>query len=1170
MANTNIKNSVYEAIDVIVGKRIEDLHLDKTIKCNIIKCVDSAARRYKVSYLGGEIIAYANDDTAYFSDMEVYVNVPQGDFSNKKWIIGRVSTTDLSTIDIAIGGNLNQYDVIGKNVVNVNENIFTPFTITSAARDNIDGNLQNIQILYDISDPINNKLSIDADAIEIYTEQANSILISADFSTNLVASQPKRKNISGDFGLIVRFGIKQGSSYENMRGKWEKLEPNTQIKVDDLGDLATDWERFIDENNIIRLQNFILTENELHNDTRNLLANEYIPKLMAFQTWLMPRVDKETNTLVEQYLLLWNEMCDLEIITQEQLEDIYKDWWEQKYVGWQEQLYSCVLNTSQMLGDYYNFRNSRQSFIVNLLSEEGLNNQTFIRIQQIIFYSNNWIIDAGNAQLYADDIKLDNINISFLKQKKNLDSEYQLSITTPDGIIFENHQIYSDAITQLLVQAKLTYNNEDVTSLSNILWFRKNSSITMDSMQYSTVGGTGWERLDQAASPTFIIQQSKTLNYENIYKVVGMPTPDIILELEFKIYNKDYQHNIFILVNGVQDFSVDNSDKILTCNVDGSTLPIENYTYTWYKTVNGETTKIPTNEDWPVNQIVVSRNDFSDKIFIECRVNIIETEQEIGSANITLVIGQEIILKNNTIEIINGDQVFQYSESGVAPTSDRYVEPLVPRKLSCNFYNVSGGLIDPGTYNVWWIYPTENTLIELPQGLETTNILTASEAPVNIKEDYNYNYTNNQITCCIQFKDETNPGIYTQQTNFFFGKMGDIGTNGTDVIAKLTSIQDTIFTTADTQDLTLHPLTMIVDRTQQETGAITYQSRWNNGLPTTNNILDFKLYRRNTLIDPSEYKSVQWSVANNGGTSKIFKVTSAVENSQYKAQIALNEKFVEHIGENYYTNQIIKCQANLPINDNSYQTYYGYYPIPLIIYYGNHDWSVGIDKNTTLRQVVYNADGRNPQYDKNLGIGLKFYGLDNSNKPDMPDIKLKLKWAPHGGIASKSKPAESYPSFSLGTTNDMIVTTERMKDQAEAEIKYEQDQLKKQYYGNDIEEEEQTHYTTLGLLYTIKGTDDSYEYTLNQLKIDYQNQIYGQWFPDAADEYVVDDIVYYQYYKLPQENQPGIESLYYQIYNDLTPQTEAVYVNIIEDMVNYFTTINQGGSIKRALGSNFN
>ena len=135
------------------------------------------------------------------------------------------------------------------------------------------------------------------------------------------------------------------------------------------------------------------------------------------------------------------------------------------------------------------------------------------------------------------------------------------------------------------------------------------------------------------------------------------------------------------------------------------------------------------------------------------------------------------------------------------------------------------------------------------------NIWRHKTAPLAIKEKYNYNYTNNQIICNILYKD----GVYSKETNLFFGKMGDVGTNGTDVVAKITPIQN--ISLSNSQDLTVNLLAMIAHKVPQTSNGqeiqYKYNAEWNNGLSINSNILDFKLYRRNNLINPSEYKNVK-------------------------------------------------------------------------------------------------------------------------------------------------------------------------------------------------------------------------------------------------------------------------------------------------------------------------
>jgi len=219
MANTNIKDSIYEAIDVIVGKRIEDLHLDKTIKCNIIACLDSATKKYKISYAGGETIAYAQSESVYFPNTEVYVTIPQGNFSNKKWIIGRTSEISSSIEQDISDSTLSQYSVLGNNVVSLATDQKV-FTITSAAPNDNISDFQHTKILYNSNNNINNYLNIDVNAIEVYKHRAQGLLVGANFSTNLIASQPNKRNNSGDYGIIINIATKNsGEKYMNMTEK---------------------------------------------------------------------------------------------------------------------------------------------------------------------------------------------------------------------------------------------------------------------------------------------------------------------------------------------------------------------------------------------------------------------------------------------------------------------------------------------------------------------------------------------------------------------------------------------------------------------------------------------------------------------------------------------------------------------------------------------------------------------------------------------------------------------------------------------------------------------------------------------------------------------------------------------------------------------------------------
>ena len=58
---------------------------------------------------------------------------------------------------------------------------------------------------------------------------------------------------------------------------------------------------------------------------------------------------------------------------------------------------------------------------------------------------------------------------------------------------------------------------------------------------------------------------------------------------------------------------------------------------------------------------------------------------------------------------------------------------------------------------------------------------TSTELIFDIAEFYNEEYQNNQVTCQIVFNGE----IISKDTNLLFTKIGENGTNGTDIVARI-------------------------------------------------------------------------------------------------------------------------------------------------------------------------------------------------------------------------------------------------------------------------------------------------------------------------------------------------------------------------------------------------
>ena len=100
--------SVYEenfcrAVDTIIAERLKELTFDKTINCTIIELADKENGKYYVTDGSSKFYAYVNDDKAsYRKNTSVQVLIPEGNFNNKKLIIGKSTEDDESSWQLAV------------------------------------------------------------------------------------------------------------------------------------------------------------------------------------------------------------------------------------------------------------------------------------------------------------------------------------------------------------------------------------------------------------------------------------------------------------------------------------------------------------------------------------------------------------------------------------------------------------------------------------------------------------------------------------------------------------------------------------------------------------------------------------------------------------------------------------------------------------------------------------------------------------------------------------------------------------------------------------------------------------------------------------------------------------------------------------------------------------
>ena len=899
---SNIQESIFSAIDTIVQNRIESIKADKTILVTIVNCSNPLTREYKASYSGGYIWVYAQESTAYVTGDSVYVLVPQGDFTQKKIILGKTITGDGDSNVSYMSSMLSDYSLIGKNIISDPKNI----------TDNGEIGLTSYKdaclvTLYDRADweqngtgNIPKMLDVDNDSFKIYLEQAEAVLIEAAFRTNLPTSHKKKS--SGEYGLSFSLAFK------------DKDNPDI--------------------------------------------------------------------TNIREY----------------------------------------VISNSSMEGNPFNYvRDTSQNLVLPIDIEN------FLYIDKIQAYSRGFVTknDLNIIEDNPNNIYISNIQIYGLKQI----SAEGLTLTFPEGAIFKSY----DTTEYVTVYADLEIEDVDVTEHTNFLWFKEDSRVTSaESAGYKAEGGIGYKLLDgETASHRFYANDNKA--YENKYKCIARYGDESIFKDTFVLNNTASQINAEITSNLGTKFSFDRGNPTLTCNIskkddngEDILLNLEDYFFLWsktdsydktivfnetaadveeqisklkqeaeenntgydYSTISSLNSRVAELTDvdciigenvftYPVNKIE-GKATFKCMIYKREGATSVDNMPYMGFASIILQNEDTALPGDYVVSIINGDQVFQYSESGVSPASARNVDPIVINPLEYKFYDPQGLEVDKSTYTCYWKFPLENTLLVAPAENVVKNeatglyeYLKADAYKFSIEDNYNYNAINNQIELVVSYAGRTYIGI----TNFTFSKIGDNGTNGTDMFAKIipseNKINKELFTNA--------VATLCVDE-----GITNATAVWNNLWATDANssaLIDTTTFQLALYQNNNEYSFTQiptWKISKT--TNQKSQVFSAITNGilTYKKDVKSYK----------YREQIIGAEVTI---DNS--TYRAFYGVPIIEYVKKQskNYRISIDYQTLLKSVTYNSAGSSPSYNTNQGVKLITKNINGEIIP------VKVSWYAEGG-----------------------------------------------------------------------------------------------------------------------------------------------------------------------------
>lgn len=1072
MAN-NIQKSINDAISTIVSRRIDALALDKTVIGIIDSYVDPGQGIYKIKCDGGYFNARSqSEDAIYQKGMSVYVQIPQNDMTKEKLIISRANTfRNEIQADVTVSA-INNFSIIGTNLLK-NTNIIENSGLGIRSYHNPEEENENtishrVRSLY--GEGYYYEL-LDEDIFNLYKKDATALMVEADFRTAL--SEQQRQQTSGVYGIGLDLKFENtnfsiGETQGEIFDYYADLVQGVITIIDNSGQYVSagnqkviNYSSQLEEN--LNIDSITIAALQSEGGLLDQYKN-YISSIVdVFKTsGEIKDIDNSWLETMNSYLILLDDLKNQTFENKEELKKNYYEWKEEEIASPRYNNVAFVLDSNNMTGNPYNYSDWSTQYAIF-----SVDMKTLAGINDILFYKDGFEIDEEKCthdntgrQVPREDLFIKNIKVYALKPISAENGDYRLEISSPDGLIF-NSLSEEESLQAIAKVTKAYYQN--LTEQCGFYWFKKSRSVTnVSSKDFHRFGGTGWAYLpDKGNSKKITLIAAENKAYDNLYKCVAVIGESTVLLQEFHVYNFAVNTKLKISSDLGVKFSFDSGSPLLTCLIndkESEEIENENYHYYWAMVVNGqriflnekmktivdnttsitdivgmlsfnslikgikfydheeeltENFELATRILYPISNIGLE-NNVTFECYVEQKFN--NEYAEIGYATLTLSNSTNAAINGYRIVIENGDQVFQYDEYGNSPIAEKLKDPIQIKPLICHFFNPTGLEIPNGNYILNWIVPINNSML-IPQNPErlienpATKLKeidnTSTQFVFNIAEFYNEENQNNQVTCQVIFNGEA----VNKDTNLLFTKVGENGTNGTDIVARIIPrnvrwIYDSGAwsvaegnTILDKEPLTLYRSIDSSNRIKLTLNngrhSLTDQTQINlvpSGVST-------HLYLKNEEI-PSNNIDTIWNISgstqttrNNNG--KYLDVDNIVDISGFtNSTVIWDDTLTENRAlENY----ILKAKMRYEEKE-----YYAFYPLCVIRYPGAlpNINRLSIDKEMLLKEITYNADGRNPVYNHSQGV--KINNLSSG---------AYIKWKALGGTLEGQ--IDTVPDFKL-------------------------------------------------------------------------------------------------------------------------------------------------------------
>ena len=957
-----IEQSICEAVDILVDRAISKAGFDKTITAIVVECMDQVAGKYKVKYQDSFYYATSdNSSTTYSVNSEVYVLVPNGDFSKDKKILGTVKSLGVSYITTTEGDEA--YEYIGNNVI-------APHDIVELCsyKDT------DIVTLYDADSTEEQLLNIDIQSAEEYLKQSTHLIVGGSFKTKLLKEQQNY----GNYGLIFRLKFLDDAYQEEIIRDYVVDVDNMIGQPYNLATFTRQIEEFeINGSQFQKIQSIIAFA-EGFSKTDNTKPNDIFIKDIE----LNGGVQIDGASLNSYYLALLTPQGTF--FPEGSIDSA------QLNLKAEVKIKGKVIDNSLHRTKFYWFLehagvNSKHSFFCPYGGQgwKCLNNYNVIAPvfdeetgKEISSGRVEWIpgIDSfviNKTDLLAQETKYkcvcvydDSITLEKEILIKNYDAEYNISITSSNGTEFS----YDKGLTTLVCEV------DKPNDLGyNYYWIKKNNVGT-----YEQIVETIEENERYAQGSLMRTKLEEAFNNESVYReqVANIKRDDYENILSYLEENLKENYTYDELYNSVVSYL---SDKTITRVEKGTISNLLVKTITNFATYSCSVFKVLDEEG---------------------------SEVQVGNASIKITNSFEQ-KPECTLIIHNGTQVFKYNEAGLSPAHEANENPIEIPTLSFTLFDESGNAIDEEVVRrsckVKWTIPTKDTLLTsniqddnaiVEEGFTSyTNSLIFD---YKISSSYNVNRPNNNIDLEVIYKDK----VLKARTNLTFLKDGDAGTNGTDFVCKI------VPNIKDNEIVPNYPIVafsgdnMIMNYNIKGSGNTygTDASKYTNWFKVQLWQLDEKVYEG---ISGNDTYKVSWEILRN----KYGVDTGGTQITERSfINVSSNGSFSKSTPYNYSAHPADIVKATIIYEDKQYTA-----TMPILVsYIADTNYKIELEDNTGFKSVLYSSDGVNPKFDGIHPFKIKLLWQSEGKWIDISTSESKevsYTWTPKGQVYNRSSKA---------------------------------------------------------------------------------------------------------------------------------------------------------------------